>query len=70
MKTQTIKTRERIGVLLYFAAIILLLINIFWKGESREIRWIDIVGWLVFMVAALYAIWLSKVKNKISDIDP
>jgi len=69
MNTITLKTRERIGVLLYLVAIILLLINIFWKGESREIRWIDIVGWLVFMVAALYAIWLSKEKNKISDID-
>ena len=69
MITITLKTRERIGVLLNLVAIILLLINIFWKGESREIRWIDIVGWLVFMVAALYAIWLSKEKNKISDID-
>jgi hypothetical protein len=61
---KTIKSKERLGNILYTIASILLLISIYKKGADTEYRLLDIASWVTLMIAALYGIWITSIKKK------
>ncbi|MEL6658228.1 MAG: hypothetical protein AAFP77_30300 [Bacteroidota bacterium] len=66
---ESIKLQERIATGLYVVAIILLLINIYQKGADIENRFVEIGGWLFFLVASILMAFVAKEKKKLKQMN-
>ena len=61
------KQQEKLSKALYLIASILLLTNIFLQVADKENKVIGIGGWVLFLIAAGYAAYLSKAKKKVEE---
>ena len=59
-----LQTKETIVKVLYGIAIVLLLLNIYNQGAGKDNRIVEIGGWIFFLIAAVYSMFVSKEKKK------
>lgn len=57
------RKQEILSKALYAVAIVLLLLNIYFLGANKENRLIEFSGWIVLIIALVYAAYLSKAKK-------